>query len=128
MSSRISERRPMRLPGSLERWIESTKELAGDLHTAADWSGAVDYSEPVYVVVDLDAGKVDFRSRLAGPPTPDDDLDAWLMTPCAGLPVVVVDDRRRVLASFELPDPALLGEGLARLRVPLEFGGEEPFE
>ncbi len=119
---------PQRLADAYRDWIQGTEILVNELHTAASWSEAVLYSEPVYLAVNLDAGTIDFRSRFGGPPVPDDELDEWLMTAQVELPVIVIGENRRVLSSFALPKTTTLIARLLKLGVEPEFGGTERVE
>lgn len=125
---RVVRECPQRLADAYRDWIESTEVLVNELHTAASWSEAVFYSEPVYVAVDLEAGTIDFRSRFGGPPVTDDELDEWLMTARVELPVIIVGENRRVLSSFALPRTNALIARLLTLGVEPEFGGAERVE
>ena len=119
---------PQRLADAYRDWIQGTEVLVSELHSAANLSEAIFYSEPVYLAVDLDAGTIDFRSRFGGPPVADDELDEWLMTAQVELPVIITGENRRVLSSFALPKTNALIARLLKLGVEPEFGGAERVE
>lgn len=114
MDVTIRGRRPERSTRLRRAWVKVTQELLADLHVEAAWSEALDYSEPVYLSVDLDSGRVKFDSRLHGPPIFDDELDVFLLTPSNRVPFLIIGDGRRVLARGYLPDPEEMSMFLQR--------------
>lgn len=104
MDVTIRGRRPQRSTRLWRAWVKVTQELLADLHVEAAWSEALDYSEPVYLSVDLDSGHVRFDSRLNGPPILDDELDVFLLAPSNRVPFLVIGEGRHVLARGYLPE------------------------